>query len=102
MNKRDASNVINELNEDDNSKTNLSNNIDAYTKFKIKFITYDILMLLFVFVGVFLIRKSFLFVDSQIVTYKENSNLVNEDSIPFIKNNSINLFNSFIYFRKFK
>lgn len=71
MNKRDSSDVVNDI----NHKYKSNDNFDVYTKFKIRFVVYDILMLLFVFVGVFLIRKSFLFIDSQVVTYKETSNL---------------------------
>lgn len=75
MNKRDTSNMCDDL--DDNIKhiTNSNAKVDVYTKFKVRFIIYDVLMLLFVFAGVFLIRRSFLFIDSQIVTYKESSNL---------------------------
>ena len=49
----------------------------------------------------YLIYSIFIFIKNK---NKENSNLVNEDSIPFIKNNSINLFdfNATYNFRKFK
>ena len=49
----------------------------------------------------YLIYAIFIFIKNK---NKENSNLVNEDSIPFIKNNSINLFdfNATYNFRKFK
>ncbi len=65
MNKKATNNGIDEL----------SNKNFNYKKFNKKILTYDLLLLVFIFLGVFLIRKSFSFINSQNITYRETSNL---------------------------
>ena len=69
MNKRANTNSSNDIQNQQNNSQN------AYDRFKTKFIAFDLLMLLFIFSGIFLIRKSFLVIDSQNITYKESSNI---------------------------
>ncbi|MBR3161879.1 MAG: hypothetical protein IKF19_04030 [Bacilli bacterium] len=54
---------------------NTNKHSDAYTRFRRNFILYDLLLLIFIFAGIFLIRKSFNYIASQNITYKETSNL---------------------------
>ncbi len=55
--------------------SNKTNKNNYYKKFRNKILIYDFLLLVFIFLGIFLIRKSFSFTDSQNITYKETSNL---------------------------
>ena len=70
MNKRATSNFIGKSSDKNYQPKNLN-----YKKINKKLLTYDLLLLIFIFIGVFLIRKSFSYVDSQNITYKETSNL---------------------------
>lgn len=73
MNKRATNDYINKS-LDTNINSNNSKKFN-YDKFNKKILTYDLLLLIFIFLGIFLIRKSFSHINSQNITYKETSNL---------------------------